>query len=323
MYTQLYPPKPTLTEANLPNQSGKVFLVTGGNAGVGYELVKILYCKGAKVYMAARSEAKASEAIESIKAISTSTPGEVKFLLLDLADLSTIKASAETFSAQEEKLDVLWNNAGVSGIPSDQRSKQGNEMHMAINCLGPFLLTQLLLPKLELAARTAAKNTVRTIWTSSGAVDAIAPQGGVDMGELSNPSSDANRNYAASKAGNWLLASEFAKRVGGDGIVSLITNPGQLRTKIWKGATKFIQIMLSPTLHPPIYGAYTNIWAGLSKEITVKDGGRYVIPWGRRFESVGTPRKDILNALKTKEEGGSGRAAEFWTWCEERTRKYA
>lgn len=128
-YKQLYPPKPTLTEANLPDQTGKVFIVTGGNNGVGFELVKILYSKGAKVYMAARSEDKAKEAIKTIKSIVPSKSGEVKFLHLDLANLTTVKKAAEEFGAQEEKLDVLWNNAGVASIPADQRTPQGYEMH--------------------------------------------------------------------------------------------------------------------------------------------------------------------------------------------------
>lgn len=129
LYTQLYPPKPTLTEANLPEQNGKVFIVTGGNSGIGFEIVRILYLKGAKVYMAARSEAKAKEAIKLIKSANPTKYGEIKFLHIDLSDLTTIKKAAEDFAAQEEKLDVLWNNAGVGSLPADQRTPQGHEIH--------------------------------------------------------------------------------------------------------------------------------------------------------------------------------------------------
>lgn len=323
LYTQLYPPKPTLTETNLPDQADKVFIVTGGNNGVGFEVVKILYSKGARVYLAARSEAKAKEAIKNIKSTISSPSGEIKFLHIDLADLTTIKKAADEFGAQEEKLDVLWNNAGVAAMPVDQRTPQGCEMHMGTNCVGPFLFTKLLLPKLKAAAKTRPKDAVRIIWTSSVATDANSPKGGVSIAELSVPSSDPVRNYAASKAGNWLLATEFARKVSGDGIVSIAQNPGNLKTTIWSTAPTWTRIMMSPTLSPVKYGAYTEIWAGLSTEVTVTDGvnGRYVIPWGRFFV---VKRKDILEALKPKEEGGeySGRAGDFWTWCDEQTMKF-
>jgi NAD(P)-dependent dehydrogenase (short-subunit alcohol dehydrogenase family) len=127
LYTQLYPPAPPLTEANLPSQIGKVFIVTGGNAGIGFELVKILYSAGAKVYMASRSRVKAEAAIKTIQDADTKTQGEVKLLELDLGDLQSVKTAAETFKALESKLDVLWNNAGISHVPIGSKSQQGYE----------------------------------------------------------------------------------------------------------------------------------------------------------------------------------------------------
>ncbi|KAF8246991.1 putative steroid dehydrogenase [Wilcoxina mikolae CBS 423.85] len=319
-WSQLRPAAPSLTETNLPPQSGKIFLVTGGNSGVGYELCKILYSSGARVYMASRSASNATAAIAEItKSVSTSS-GELKFLQLDLGDLSTIKNSAEAFAAQEERLDVLWNNAGVATPPVGSTTKQGHELQIGTNCLGPFLFTQLLLPQLRAAAMTAPANSVRIVWTSSMLVDAKAPTGGISIPELSAPTSDQNRNYAMSKAGNWLLASEFASRVGGNGIVSLTQNPGNLRTKIWDKAPKIAQILTSPVLHDAKLGAYTGLWTGLSEEVTIADGGRYVVPWGRWHPQ---PRKDIVKALKGRGEGGTGEAEAFWRWCEEQTVRYS
>jgi len=223
IYTQFYPPSPLLTEANLPSQAGKVFIVTGGNNGVGYELCRILYHSGARVYMAARTESKAIAAIESITSLvvpknnEEAGVGELLFLPLDLADLTTIKSTVSLFLSKEKRLDILFNNAGVSSQPTHLRSKQGHEMHMATNCLGPFLLTSLLTPLLLSTAASSSPASVRTIWTSSAIIDSISPTSGVSMEELSSPSNDVYRNYAASKAGNWLLASEMAKRVGEKG----------------------------------------------------------------------------------------------------------
>lgn len=107
--------------------------------------------------------------------------------------------------------------------PVGSKTAQEHEIHVGTNCLGPYLFTQLLLPQLREAAKSAPEASVRIVWTSSMMVDALAPWGGIDFAELAAPSSDQNRNYAISKAGNWLLASEFARRVDGDGILSLTT----------------------------------------------------------------------------------------------------
>lgn len=71
-------------------------------------------------------------------------------------------------------------------------------------------------------------------------------------------------------------------------------------------------------LHHPRFGAYTELFAGLSHEIKAEQTGSYIIPWGRIF----VPRKDLLEAMKSREEGGSGTAAAFWSWCETETAKY-
>jgi NAD(P)-dependent dehydrogenase (short-subunit alcohol dehydrogenase family) len=321
-YTQVFPPTPAFTEANIPSQSGRIFMVTGGNTGVGFEIVKILYLKGAKVYMASRSKEKAEAAIQAILALPHDTTGQINYLHLDLSDLASVKEAAQEFAQQEERLDVLWNNAamGVGAFPAGGKTKQGHEMHIGVNCLGPFLLTELLLPQLRAAASTAPANTVRIIWTSSAVVDSSAPKGGVPMAELATPSTSQTLTYTISKAGNWLLASEFAQRHGRDGIVSLTMNPGNLNTKLLAGIPAIMRILVKPILHPPKMGSYTALWAGLSPDITVEDGGRYGIPWGRWHSA---PRNDILDGLRTKEEGGTGEAAEFWTWCEEQTKELA
>jgi NAD(P)-dependent dehydrogenase (short-subunit alcohol dehydrogenase family) len=191
---------------------------------------------------------------------------------------------------------------------------------MGTNCLGPFLFTKLLLSHLLAAAKSSPPASVRIIWTTSVTVDTNASKGGITLSDLSTPPANKLLNYASSKSGNWFLASQFAKLLKKDGIVSLTQNPGNLSTKGWENAPKVAQVIFSYINHPPKYGAYTELWAGLSEEVGIEDGGRYAIPWGRWH---GRPRKDILDALKTKEEGGTGQAGEFWKWCEDQTRRYA
>ena len=87
--------------------------MTGGYAGIGFELCQILYAHNATVWIAGRSESKAQKAISSIKGVSPESKGQLEFLHLDLSDLSTIKPAVESFTAKQQRLDVLVNNAGV------------------------------------------------------------------------------------------------------------------------------------------------------------------------------------------------------------------
>jgi len=317
-FSQIYPPRPSLTEHNLPSQKGKVFIVTGGYSGVGYHLSSILFHAGGKVYLAGRSEAKARQSIEEIKASvpDPSFAGQLEYLPLSLDDLSTIKASVEAFNRKESKLDVLWNNAGVSLPPVTSVSKQDHELTLATNCIGPFLFTQLLLPSLQAAAQTSPPGSVRVVWTSSITVDTTAPKGGINMADLASPPLNQPRNYITSKTCNWFLASELARELGPQGILSVTQNPGNLKTGILREAEKWIPWVLGPFLFNAKMGAYTELWAGVSDELTMEDNGCYVIPWGRLHPS---PRKDMLEALQSVEEGGTGRAGEFREWCEKQT----
>ncbi|KAI1825511.1 short-chain dehydrogenase [Xylaria intraflava] len=330
-WSQFFPPKPQFTEADVASLDGKVFLVTGGASGIGYELVQILYRKKACVYIAGRSEARTLQAIEEIKrtAPANTAGGRLEFLHLELDDLESIKASVDAFRAKESKLHVLWNNAGVSRPPVGSVSKQEIELQLATNCLGPFLLTLLLLPLLQETASSEAtakstesdsgKGSVRIVWTSSQAVELSAPKGGIIMSELDSPPADSTRLYLNSKTGNIFLAAEFARRFGpSHGIVSVVTNPGAASTNLFRH-TPSVRYLAWPLLHKPAMAALTQLYAGLSPEISTETNGCYVMPWGRISTSL---RSDLLEASKLPEDGGSGKASEFWDFCVQRTSEY-
>ena len=109
-FTTFCPAKAPLTEENLPDQSGKVFIVTGGSGGLGQILVTILYQRNANVYIAARSESKTDAVMNEIRSKHPASRGQLHFLSLILDDLTTVKACAERFLSKEKRLDVLWNN---------------------------------------------------------------------------------------------------------------------------------------------------------------------------------------------------------------------
>lgn len=318
-WSQFFPPKPSFTEADLASLDGKVVIVTGGSSGIGLELVKILYRKNARIYMATRSEEVARKAIQEIQASGT-TGGSLEFLSLKLDDLSSIKASVDEFKARESRLDVLWNNAGVSQPPEGSVSSQGIELQFATNCLGPFVFTQLLLPLLESTAADEAtpRGSVRVVWTSSQVMELSSPTDGIIIDELRTPPKNQTRNYTNSKTGNYFLATELARRAGPSSVVSVSTNPGAATTNLFRH-TPYLKYLAYPLLHKPQQAALTELYAGLSPDISLEKNGCYVLPWGRTSNNL---RGDLINATRTVEEGGSGRAQEFWELCVEKTKDY-
>ncbi|OIW31222.1 NAD(P)-binding protein [Coniochaeta ligniaria NRRL 30616] len=315
-WSQFFPPDPTFTETNLPSQKGKVFLITGGGSGIGLELAKILYGAGGNVFITSRSESKAKLAIESIRASAASneTAGQVDFVVLDYADLTSVKASAEQVLEKcGARSDVLWNNAGISlGAPHGSKSAQGYDLITSTNCLGPLLFTRSVLPALTASASDAAPGSVRVVWTASFSVDGETPKGGFKMEDVKKPKG-RDATYAITKTGNWFLASELGKELAPKGILSVAQSPGNLNTPLLKDL-EWWRSWARLLLYPPKLGAYTELYAGLSDNLSMEDVGGFVIPWGRKHPA---PRGDLLKCMKTKDEGGTGLAKEFVDWCEE------
>lgn len=218
----LRPAKPTLTEENLPDQSGKVFIVTGGSGGVGKELVGILYQANARVYILARSESKTEAAMLDIRTAHPKSKGQMVYIPLQLEDLTTIKASAEKFLSLENRLDVLFNNAGVMIPPQGSTTVQGFELQLGVNVLGHWLFAYFLRDILAQTAKTTPRGSVRVVWVSSGAIEA-ASKPAIDFDNMDyHKDESAWSKYGRSKAGNVLHCTEYARQVAGDGIISMV-----------------------------------------------------------------------------------------------------
>ncbi|KUI62037.1 hypothetical protein VP1G_09163 [Cytospora mali] len=311
-------PAAPLTEKNCPDQTGRVFIVTGGYTGVGFELCKILYAHNATVWIAGRSASKAAVAMSSIKEASPQSNGHLNFLYLDLADLSTIKTAVDSFTSQQQRLDVLVNNAGVMFPPKGSTDAHGNELQLGTNCLGHYLLYQLLLPILTKTASSSPTATVRVAWAASVAVNIAAPKPhGVILDDDGRPKDQGVKfNYGQTKVGNVFLAREFAKTTPQTGVVHAAFNPGNLRTELqrhWTGPENWISDKI--LAYPPILGAYTELWTILSPELTPEKSGAYVYPWGR----FGGLPAGIEASMKGESEGGTGVAAKFVEWCGKQT----
>ncbi|KAJ8132787.1 hypothetical protein O1611_g838 [Lasiodiplodia mahajangana] len=320
--SQVFPPKPGFTEAHLPELHGKVYLITGGNTGLGKELARMLYSKNAKVYIAARTEAKATGAINDIKRAVPGSRGELAFIKLDLADLTTIKASAQAFLQKEQRLHVLFNNAGVmKPSPNNMKTVQGYETQLGVNNVGTFLFTKFLTPTLVETAKTEAPGTVRIVWVGSSAGEAPqSPKGGVPLDNLDyHKDTTWFPKYCISKAGNYYQGSEFARRYKADGVLSVTLNPGNLDSDLWRNQGPIASRLLKWfVLHPVVNGAYTELFAGLSPDVTMEKTGAWIAPFGRFMR----PRKDLKEGTKTEAEGGTGIAKAFWEWNEDQVRQY-
>ncbi|KAF7561406.1 hypothetical protein G7046_g2735 [Stylonectria norvegica] len=317
--SQAFPPKPHFTEGDVPDLTGKVCIVTGSNTGVGAEVAQVLYSKNATVWVAARNAAKSQKAIDNIKQRHSSSQGALKFLQLDLSDLTTIEGSVKEFLAAENRLDLLFNNAGVMNPPEGSKTKQGYELQLGTNCVGPFLFTKLLTPVLKSTAQAAPKDSVRVIWVSSSAADGFSPLGGVDLENLDyHQPRNTYQQYGISKAGNYYHNTEFARRTKLDGIVSVALNPGNLHSDLDRTASWWLYYGRKVTCYPPINGAYTELFAAFSPEITIEKTGTWVVPWGR-FLPI---RQDLQKGSLAESEGGTGIAARFWAWSEEQVKPY-
>ncbi|KAI3331281.1 short-chain dehydrogenase [Ustulina deusta] len=304
----MFPGEPLLTEQNLGSQEGKVFIVTGANSGLGKELVKILYSKHAKVYVAARSESKAKKAIEEVRQLYPTSKGELAYLYLDLSDLATIKKSADDFLAKEQRLDVLFNNAGVMTPPVGSKTVQGYELQLGVNSIGTFLFTRCLNPTLAATARSAPQHSVRVVWVSSAAADS-APKPAIDFSNMDyKRDEDQWQKYERSKAGNILHSCEAARRSerDGEGVLHVSLHPGIFPTELQRTMPGWQSRLVKILGKEPKYGAYTELYAGLDPRV---ENGAFVSPHGR----PGKARKDLCEEALGKE---------YWDWTEKQVGPY-
>ncbi|TBU43685.1 NAD(P)-binding protein [Dichomitus squalens] len=276
--TQLYPPKPKFSVDLIPDLTGRVTIVTGGNAGCGYETVKALLQHNAKVYLAARSKAKADAAIATLK---ESTGKEAIFLQLDLASLASVKEAVGEFLSKETELHILFNNAGVMWPPLDELTKDGYDLQWGTNVVGHFYFTELLMPALLAGVKTSPDHHARVITTaSSGAyLETLHFETFRDGPERRKLSTEAL--YYQTKHANVIVARQIAKRYADKGIISVSVNPGNIKTELQRYVPSLRRKILDTLLlYPAPYGALTQLFAGTMPE-ALNDNGEFLIPWAR------------------------------------------
>ncbi|CAD7703156.1 unnamed protein product [Ostreobium quekettii] len=258
--------------------TGKVAIVTGPYVGLGKETTRVLALRGAEVVMAGRSKAKADAAIGEIR---KENPGaKLRFMELDLSSLASVKKFAGEFRATGLAPNVLVNNAGMGGVPFTL-SADGHELHFATNHLGHFLLTGLLLPDLEAAAK--ASGVQSRVVTMSSAVHHLPYPGGLRL-ETAGPSKegyDGMKAYGSSKLANILFTRELEWRLRDrkSAVTAVCCHPGAVRTDAFRRLNRiFVDAffwVLSKTVagyRTVPQGAASQVYLATAKEV---DGGEY------------------------------------------------
>ena len=302
------------TEAQIPDLRGRIALVTGANSGLGLETSRALAGKGARVVLACRGAAKAEEAMAAIRA--KIPDAQLEFLPLDLSDLASVRAAAETFESRHARLDILCNNAGLMTLPF-ARSRDGFEMIFGTNHLGHFAFTGLLL---DVIRKTPGARVVT--------LSSVAHRNGRlpldDLNWEREPYSKPGA-YGRSKLANLLFVLELQRRLQRSGIdaISVAAHPGyaatnivyggseappSLRRKLWNLMARVGNVLLA---QPAQMGALPTLYAATAADVK---GGEYLGPRGL-LEFRGYPARVRPSRLAQDERLAAG----LWARSEQMT----
>jgi NAD(P)-dependent dehydrogenase (short-subunit alcohol dehydrogenase family) len=243
---------------------GRTFLVTGANTGIGKATVEVLAGRGARVFLACRSETKTRPVIDEIARQTGNS--SLEFLPLDLGDLSSVRACAETFLAKDEPLHVLINNAGLAG--SRGMTESGFELAFGTNHVGPFLLTSLLQDRLKESAPARIVNVA-----SEGHYRAP----GIDFEAVreSTRTRTAFPEYCVSKLANVLHAQALARRLDGSGVTTYSLHPGAVASDVWRRIPWPIRPLMKMRMISTADGAKTSLYCATAPELAGASGDYY------------------------------------------------
>ncbi len=243
--------------------SGRTFLITGANTGIGLATATDLARRGGRVFLACRSRQKGEAAVAQIAAATGSH--DVRFLQLDLADLASVRECARAFLALEEPLHVLVNNAGIGGTPG--RTKDGFELVFGVNHLGHFALTMGLLECLT-------QSRARIVNVAS---DAHYQAKGIDFDRLRRRTRGITGmpEYAVSKLCNVLFSQELARRLDGSGVVSYSLHPGVVASDIWRRVPAPVRPLVTRRMLTVEQGARTSLYCASAPEASLRSGAYY------------------------------------------------
>ncbi|MFY9609883.1 MAG: SDR family oxidoreductase [Blastocatellia bacterium] len=242
-------------ETEPTNLSGKVCLVTGANSGIGKSTAHALAKMNAAVVMVCRDRRRAEPVRDEIKAATGNQ--SVELMICDLSSKADIRRFAAEFINTHDRLDVLINNAGVV-VRQRSLTEDGIETTFAVNHLGYFLLTNLLLDLLKHSAPSRIVN-VSSAAHVYGKIDFDDLQGEKKYGGFSA--------YANSKLANVLFTHELARRLDGTGVAVNCLHPGTIATGLFRNLPKPIEALIKLVTLSPDKGAETSVYLAASSGV--------------------------------------------------------
>jgi len=287
---------------DVPDQKGRVVIVTGSSSGIGYEMARVLATKNASVIIAVRNLEKGQSALERIKA--GLPDADVKIMELDLANLDSVRRFAEEFKKNFSQLDLLINNAGVM-MPPYSKTADGFELQFGTNHLGHFALTGLLL---DLILKTENSRIVTVSSTGHKA-------GKLDFDDLNweKRKYKKMKTYADSKLANLYFTYVLQEKLEKEGskTIAVASHPGWTETDLQRhvGLFKFLNRFLSQDID---MGALPTLYAATAPDVK---GSDYYGPAGRQ-EVKGYPKKVESNELSHDKDI----AKKLWGVSEEMTK---
>ncbi|KAF4112807.1 retinol dehydrogenase 11 [Onychostoma macrolepis] len=243
---------------------GKTVLITGGNAGIGKETAVLLALRGARVIIACRDEEKARKAVREIKARSHNM--NVLYMEVDLANMRSVREFSKTFLQKEKRLDILINNAGMPSVLD--WTDDDFSMCFGVNHLAPFLLTNLLLPRLK----ESSPSRVINLTCSSYKYQKLDFQ-------------DLNYNlfpfftYCRSKLANIYFTQELARMLEGKGVTAYSVHPGYVQSNWTCHYSVLFRILVQVVMFMFFVsceaGAQTVVYCAVSDEVLEHNGGYF------------------------------------------------
>ena len=256
----------------MPDMQGKTVVVTGANSGIGLETAAALAAMGARVLVTARNADKGRAAVAGITQRNDGH-AQVQLIVFDLGDLASVRRGAAEILEQAPRIDVLVNNAGL--VLSERRETvDGYEATIAINHLGPFLLTNLLLDRLRESAPARVVNVASMAHASA--------RMGIPFDDLqSRQRYRGMRVYGQSKLANILFTLELDRRLEGSGVTANSLHPGTVRTRYGadgdaRGLLAFGLKVSAPFFLSPAQGARTSIYLASSPDVEGVSGQYFV-----------------------------------------------
>ncbi|XP_071478758.1 retinol dehydrogenase 11-like [Diadema antillarum] len=246
---------------------GKTVIITGANAGIGRETAVDLASRGARVIMACRNPTKAQAALAEVRQRSGSD--NVVFKQVDTSDLKSVRAFADQILKEEDRLDILINNAGVVAA-KEILTPEGFDMIMSTNHVGHFVLTMTLMDLLKKSAPSRILNV------SSLSHAWYTDKPGMEFSNKSGKGLEGLQFYARSKLANVIFAKELARRLAGTGVTAYSLHPGAIFSSLWRTDEVWLHYFMRPLFWLCLLnekdGAQTTVYCAIDDSVTQHNG---------------------------------------------------